>query len=366
MEKNSYQKLEDFILTESFRDYVLGTDLEAVIFWNQWIIDNPGQKNEFEHAKMILEVLLNPRKQTVPFKKEAALKDLLEKIENSDNRFRRQKTRFSHSIWLKAVAVLVVLFSVSIVWKYLLRPKPQIETAEYQIIVPIGEKSQVILPDGTHVWINSGSRFVYPANYGANSRKVYLEGEAYFDVTKKQGMPFVVNTKDVNIKVLGTAFNVKEYATDKTVETTVVRGLVRVESVLDQHNSIYVNPNEKAVYLKQNQHIAIAGQSVPKSVVKNREMATEPILVVKANPEPITCWKDQLLVFTDETFEDMVVKMERWYNIKINIINPKLKQERFNGKFVHNETVYQVLEAIKLTTPIEYSVENNEINITQK
>jgi transmembrane sensor len=179
-------------------------------------------------------------------------------------------------------------------------------------------------------------------------------------------MPFVVNTKDINIKVLGTAFNVKGYATDKTVETTVVRGLVRVESVLDQTNSIYVNPNEKAVYLKQNQHMAITGQPVAKSVVKNTEKAAEHILVVKANPEPITCWKDQLLVFTDETFEDMVVKMERWYDIKINISDPKLKQERFNGKFVHNETVYQVLEAIKLTTPITYNVKNNEINIFQK
>jgi ferric-dicitrate binding protein FerR (iron transport regulator) len=89
-------------------------------------------------------------------------------------------------------------------------------------------------------------------------------------------------------------------------------------------------------------------------------------LISKIDPEVITCWKDQQLVFTDETFEDMLVKMERWYNIKIQLNDSSLKNERYNGKFVHNETIYQVLEAIKLTTPINYRVINNNIIITRK
>ncbi|HEY4786868.1 MAG TPA: FecR domain-containing protein, partial [Bacteroidales bacterium] len=179
--------------------------------------------------------------------------------------------------------------------------------------------------------------------------------------------PFVVNTNDVKIRVLGTAFNVKGYASDRTVETTVVRGLVRVESVKDHSSAIFVNPNEKAVYLKKGSQLEIQGNTVAKIIEKNTEKPVQqPILVVKTNPEPVTCWKDQLLVFSDETFEDMVVKMERWYNIKINLKDSTLRMERFNGKFVHNETVYQVLEAIKLTTPISYKLVNNEINITRK
>jgi len=369
MEKNSYQKLEDFILTESFRAYVLGKDEKAIEFWNAWIAENQGLKDEFERAKLVLSVLLHSNKQVVSVDKKEALTDLLEKIKNTEGSVKQQKVKFSPSVWLRIAAIFVLIISVSIASMYLFKPKSQSDTAEYQIIVPIGEKSQLILPDGTHVWINSGSRFVYPAKYSAENRTVYLEGEAYFDVTKKNGMPFVVNTKDVKIKVLGTAFNVKGYASDKTVETTVVRGLVKVESVADNTKAIFVKPDEKAIYIKQNQHIAISEKSSPKSSTKISSKMNESIgsiLVVKANPEPITCWKDQLLVFNDETFEDMVVKMERWYDIKINIADPKLKNERFNGKFVHNETVYQVLEAIKLTMPIRYNLKNNEINITQK
>ena len=89
-------------------------------------------------------------------------------------------------------------------------------------------------------------------------------------------------------------------------------------------------------------------------------------MISKINPEVVTCWKDQQLIFTDETLEDMVVKMERWYNINIQINDSTLKTERYNGKFVHNETIYQVLEAIKLTTPINYRVTDNNIIITRK
>lgn len=365
MENKSYNSLEDFILTESFRDYALGSDKEAINFWDQWIVEHPEQKEEFERAVMVLRVLLKSRKQSIIVNKKEALSDLLERIEFADNGLKIKKQKTSFAIWFSVAAVVVVLLSVSFIWKFLSGTNSQSETADYQIIVPIGEKSQVILPDGTHVWINSGSRFVYPAKYGADNRNVYLEGEAYFDVTKQHGKPFMVKTKDVNIRVLGTAFNVKGYVSDKTVETTVVRGLVKVESAADQHNSIYVNPNEKAVFTRKNQKIVVAENAKPKATYKVVEKVEEPIAVIKINPEPVTCWKDQLLVFNDETFEDMAVKMERWYNIKINIVDKDLRKERFNGKFVHNETIYQVLEAIKLTTPIKYKNKDNEIFITQ-
>jgi ferric-dicitrate binding protein FerR (iron transport regulator) len=89
------------------------------------------------------------------------------------------------------------------------------------------------------------------------------------------------------------------------------------------------------------------------------------ITVNKVDPENLVSWKDQLLVFAGESFEDLAVKMERWYNVKIKIDNEELKAERFNGKFVHNETVYQVLEAIKITTPITYAVEKDTIIISK-
>jgi len=180
-----------------------------------------------------------------------------------------------------------------------------------EIIVPIGEKAQVILADNTHVWINSGSRFKYPVKYDSQTREVFLEGEAYFDVTKQHGKPFIVNTKDVKIRVLGTAFNVKNYPKDRTSETTVVRGLVKVESALAQNNSVLVNPNEMAIFVKESKQIAVASNSEKPDEKPLSETSLQPIIISKINLEVVTCWTDQQLVFTDETLEDMVVKMER-------------------------------------------------------
>jgi ferric-dicitrate binding protein FerR (iron transport regulator) len=89
-------------------------------------------------------------------------------------------------------------------------------------------------------------------------------------------------------------------------------------------------------------------------------------VIDKVNTSVVTAWKDQLLIFADETFEDMAIKMERWFNMKIRIEDDKLKKDRYTGKFVNNETVYEVLEAIDVTTPIEYIIHEDEIIISRK
>ena len=361
MENN--MRLEDLILNQSFCDFVSG-NRDASEYWNKWITSHPENQEAFDQAVRILKVLLNPRKRKVPVDKNQSLDDLLKNIRHDKNS-RKFKIGGYQPRWLQVAAIILIIIISSVVWKMNIKSASNEEPAYTEIIVPVGEKAQVILADNTHVWINSGSRLKYPVKYGSANREVFLEGEAYFDVTKQHGKLFVVNTKDVKIKVLGTAFNVKSYALDRNVETTVVRGLVKVECTSSQNNSAYVNPNEKAIYVKDNRQIAISS-SIKNTDKPEIEKAIKPILISKINPEPVICWKDQMLVFTDETFGDMVVKMERWYNIKIHINDSTLMAERYNGKFVHNETIYQVLEAIKLTTSIDYIAKDNAIIITRK
>jgi ferric-dicitrate binding protein FerR (iron transport regulator) len=184
---------------------------------------------------------------------------------------------------------------------------------------------------------------------------VTLEGEAYFDVKKQGKSTFAVNTHDARVVVLGTAFNVKSYPEDQKTQTTVVRGLVRVESREKGIDPVLIRPNQMAVI--KNSTPADADSMKPVERLK---------VVNEVNTLVITSWKDQMLVFADETFEDIAIKMERWFNMKIKIEDTLLKQERYTGKFVHNETLYEVLEAIKLTTPITYTVKNEEIVITKK
>jgi transmembrane sensor len=355
MNELNNSNIEDLILDETFREYVEGSNEESVRVWKKRIKEQPEKAQDFNKSRMILLTLLARRKETVAIDKSQSLNRLLieiDKIPANTHSFRHVS-----SFWFRAAAVVVLSLGLSWVWHAISvsRNAASQKIVYNEIIVPVGEKSQIILSDGTHVWINSGSSLKYPVNFGQHSRDVSLQGEAYFDVKKHGNSTFTVNTHDARIVVLGTAFNVKSYPEDLKTQTTVVRGLVRVESHEKGIEPVLIRPNQMAVLNNANQ----AGMGKLSPIKKLN-------VVNKVNTVVITSWKDQMLVFADETFEDIAVKMERWFNMKIRIDDNKLRQERYTGKFVHNETVYEVLEAIKLTTPIEYSVKNSEIVIKSK
>ena len=346
---------EDLILDETFNEYVKATNEESVIFWSNWIHDHPEKADDVKKAKTILITLLGNRKIEIAVDKDESLKKLMKEI-NKMPKEGGSKINFS-SFWMRAASVIVLAIAFAWIWQMIVvnRKTPAQKIVYNEIIVPVGEKAQAILSDGTHVWINSGSRFKYPVTFGQSSRDVSLQGEAYFDVRKRGKSTFTVNTHDVRVVVLGTAFNVKAYPEDMKTQTTVVRGLVRVESREKGIDPVLIRPNQTAI-LKNN------GPSEANKMKPIKSLNIEN----QVNTVVITSWKDQMLVFADETFEDIAIKMERWFNMKIRIEDTLLKQERYTGKFVHNETVYEVLEAIKLTTPIVYTVKNEEIVIKRK
>ena len=348
-----YRNFEDFILDDSFREFTEGTRDESVKFWNDWILDHPEMEGEIRQAREVLLTLLGNRKRELASEKAAALKRLLADLDYQPRL--KSRTRVLTSVWSGIAATILLSIGLGWIWYTIynkgINNKP--ERALNEIIVPVGEKSQIILSDGTHVWINSGSRFTYPLNFGKERREVSLEGEAYFDVTRGT-KTFTVSTHDARIQVLGTAFNVKSYPEDDKTQTTVVRGLVRVQSKARGIRPVLIGPEQMAV-LKDT---PVAGSRK----IENRDLT----ILNQVNTSVITSWKDQLLIFADETFADIAIKMERWFNMKIRIEDEDLKKQRYTGKFVNNETVYQVLEAIEVTTPIRYYVNKDEIVITKK
>ena len=362
MDEINFKNLEDLVMDNSFRDYVAGRDNVSIRKWGEWIDQHPLQQKEFDTAVEVMKFLLNVQKQPVTVDSELSLRQLLSRMEIEKAEKERSSSLF-HSPWIKSAAVLILLLGLSalIYFASHIGISQKNETAYNELIVPIGEKAQIILSDGSHIWINSGSKLRYPTTFSQKDRTVYLQGEAYFDIKKKNGAPFYVKTDAVNIKVLGTAFNVKSYPEDKNVETTVIRGLVSVESKLT-NKTVLLNPKEKCIVPsttneKLEKKIKTQNTTVPNQI--NEDLTVIP----KVNTDLIISWKDQLLVFQDERFEELVVKMERWYNVKIVIQDESLKDVRFRGKFMNNETVYQVLDAIKLTSRIKYKVENNTFYI---
>jgi len=235
-----------------------------------------------------------------------------------------------------------------------------------------GSKSKVQLPDGSVVWLNAGSKLTYNKDFGIETREVTLTGEGFFDVTKNKEKPFIISTSSIKIKVLGTAFNVKAYPEDKQTETSLIRGSIEVTIRNRPNDKIILSPSEKRV--GENDKARLEKDS-RKAEKKTGNIARTEIPVIstlmsinklKYNPVDSTVaeiqWVNNKLVFRDESFSELVVKMERWYDVQIDITDPRISEERLNGIF-ESETIIQAMEALKEFIPFQYEKNGNKIII---
>jgi transmembrane sensor len=240
--------------------------------------------------------------------------------------------------------------------------------AKSEISTKNGSRTKIQLPDGTSVWLNSSSKLTYEnKNFGATIREVSLVGEAYFDVVKNPSKPFIIHTSKMDIKVLGTAFNVKSYPADKTTETSLIRGSVEV-TLNDRQEKIMLKPSEKLIFntlqnksekistLKEN--LKISEKEIP--IIELSHLTIYPI----DNSIVETAWMENKLVFRNESLEDIALKMERWYGVSIVISNENLKKELITGSF-EKETIYQALKALQFTNKFTYITKNDKIFISK-
>jgi transmembrane sensor len=226
-----------------------------------------------------------------------------------------------------------------------------------------GSRTKLELPDGTVVWLNSSSELLYKAaDYGKAIREVTLIGEGYFDVVKNPDKPFIIHTNRLDIKVLGTSFNVKSYPGEKTTETSLIKGSIEV-NLKDGKEKIMMKPNDKLVVRDfVNTKISTTNNTIVMPA-KTPVITLSSLNRLEADSSIVeTAWMENRLVFNNENFEEVAQKMERWYNLKITIANNNLKAKRFTGIF-EKETATQALQALQLTTEFNYSLKNNQINI---
>lgn len=243
------------------------------------------------------------------------------------------------------------------------------KVAESEVSTKNGSRSKITLPDGTQVWLNSDSKLVYDnEHFGNGTREVSLTGEAYFDVVKNTAKPFIIHTQKINIKVLGTAFNVKAYPEDKLTETSLIRGKIEVTIKNRPNDKIILSPNEKLV-VENNEIVDRKVKALPAGRTELPEDTVPPQvsvnkLVPSASDKSIveTAWVNNRLVFRDESFEEVAVKMERWYNTEIEIQGEELKQQHLNGVFM-SESVTQALDALKISIAFKYRLEGGKIII---
>ena len=258
-----------------------------------------------------------------------------------------------------ATAAACLLTALFFLYQY----KKEPTTGPNTITTRPGSRSKVQLPDGSLVWLNADSKLSYalsPTGY----REVNLTGEAYFDVAKDKNHPFLIHTPTMDIKVLGTVFNVRSYGNDRNTEADLFQGSIEVALHGNPDKKIVLQPSEKL--LVHNNEMAVTGI---KTDPKKDEDADQPIMTlgkVRYRQEDSSyleaLWIKNQLVFDNLTLEELALRLERWYAVKVTITDEKLKSQRFSGRF-ELENLQQVMEAIRLSGDLRYSIEKKEVII---
>jgi transmembrane sensor len=247
--------------------------------------------------------------------------------------------------------------------------KTKSEISYYEALAPKGSRSFITLSDGSTVWLNSGTKLRYQSNFGKESRDLFLEGEAYFVVAKNPKMPFRVKTSDVCITAIGTAFNVKAYSEEGSIETTLEKGEVRIDALYDtklktESSPVFLKPNQRAVFIKGNKNMSV------NNTIQNTQIAVnEPAFHVKSLPLKVesmidtklsTSWKDSRWIFKSEKLAELAPILERRYDINVTFQDSILRSYKFTGT-IKEESLEQVLKAVCLAAPIRYEINHNQV-----
>lgn len=214
-----------------------------------------------------------------------------------------------------------------------------VKTVKYNILsTPMGGEYQLVLPDGSKVWLNSGSTLRFPTAFIGSERIVELKGEAYFDIAKNPKMPFLVRTNNaMDIKVLGTQFNVMAYDDEKNINTTLVEGSVEVLKGSEKTN---LKPGQEAILNRGSGNIKVA----------------------QADLEQAIAWKNGYFIFYNENIESIMRKVSRWYNVDI-VYQGNLNNKDFVGTISRNKNVSELLKMLELTGAIHFSIDGRRITV---
>lgn len=356
-------KCEDFLENASFQSYIRKEREEDIIFWENWIAQNPENSPEFRKALSIMQDIQVAYRSEINVDKQRELTLLLGKIEEKEPDMFKQ---YRKEQWIKIAAIFLILVGLSFVFKTFFTREKNKEQAQYaykEVKTPKGKRLHIQLSDGTHIWVNSESTIKYPEVFKGDDRKVYLEGEAYFDVTEDKTKPFFVYAGEVRVKVLGTSFNVRSYPEDDFVETTLEKGKINIERIgPDGANTEIISmvPNQKVTLYKAGHEPEMPTEKADATQKLTRIESKAAIIAKDIQTDIYTSWKDEKLVFKGEPLSKLKLRLERWYNVPIVIRDKELLDKKLTGTFV-NEPVQEALKALSVASELEFEIKNDTV-----
>jgi ferric-dicitrate binding protein FerR (iron transport regulator) len=331
---NTEQRLA-YLLNKYRKGICSKTEAEEILdFLENRSFDEQLKREALKHIDKYSEVTGNKEN----------LEKILDKLHNRINVIRPEKKRslIGSSVMqfmLRAAAVLIIpLLAYSAFLTYRMINERTVRDASvvvHTLRVPAGVRTDFILPDGSKVWLNSGSVFKYPASFQSGVRLVELTGEGYFDIIKDTKHPFLVKTGNLNVEVKGTKFDVINYPGDPQIEVILESGQVNLFSGDSKHyNQIaLLEPGERATYQPSGNITSVR----------------------KVDVEKYTSWKNGVLIFRDDPMTEVIRKLGHRFNVDFELENPELKEYIYTATFI-NESLPQILELLKNSAPIKYSV----------
>ncbi|MDB5148009.1 MAG: hypothetical protein JWQ57_2029 [Mucilaginibacter sp.] len=385
---------------ESFLNYCFGRNDDDVRYWNKWLADHPEEEMRIEELRRTVIMLGNVSHKHL---RDKHFEELQQKIAESS--IIPLLTRKKRSIWklaMAAASVIIVASAVAILFRQASKPAKSntiaqkndirpgrnkavltlangqkitltdsingpiavqsnikiAKTAKGQIVyelpkgvadtdlapryntieAPTGGQWEVILPDRSRVWLNAKSSLTYPTYFAGNERKVQLKGEAYFEIAHNAKMPFKVSSREQTVEVLGTHFDIMAYDDDNIIKTTLLEGSVKISS---NGQSRILVPGEQA-------QVSDAGTKVTNEI----------------DLEDVVAWKNGYFKFND-SLENVMRKISRWYNIEIKYANNVDPSLRFGGKISRYKNLSSALKIMELTGNIHFKIEGRRVTVMQ-
>lgn len=348
--KNNIEKL----LLRLFSNSATKEELEYINEWKKSSINNYDEFYKYKRIWLLWESF----SKLSHINTEKALLKVHNNISTS-----KEKPLFK-AIRLVAVVLLPLLIVSNAYFisnKYISNSKI---TPNYKVVSAHGVRTKVLLPDSSIVWLNAGSTLNYPAKFNKKQREVKLTGEGYFDIVKKEGSPFYVSLGNVYVKVLGTTFNIKMYPDEDRIETTLLTGKVSLvkRDGNKEVSMVKMKPDQHLIYNKKDNKLLLKTMSSDNNQNAGNLSRLENISLKKAKAlvNKHSSWIGGRLIFRNDSMDEVVRRLERWYNVNIELSGEDVKQYHYTATFTE-ETLEQVLKFLEISAPIKYKITNEKI-----
>lgn len=300
----------------------------------QWKNASPENRKIFEDSKTAWEGLEQLRLMK-KYDADSAIREVEQKIKSKKN------SKSFIEIFRKVAAVLILPLLIATVWLAIDKTPLESESQEWHTLkTPAGMRSEFILPDSTKVYLNSETSLTYPLAFNSRIREVKLNGEAYFEVAENTKVPFIVNTGRISVEVTGTEFKASNYKHENLMEVVLVSGAVNLYEGNYSETENVLTPLVPGERFRFDQ--------------KNKTMNIQEVDV-----EKYTAWKNGILMFRDDSMDDVVRRMNRWFNVDIRLTGPELTDYVYTATF-EDESLMQILELLKISAPIDYTIKQRE------